>query len=143
MKFNFQRVTTPAYITSLALVVIGFLFALGTMAVVAWLFVILGIALNVMAVAVTAINDTPRAIRQPERSSVESGTRVVINPETDEEQQATPVGSASTAAAGATAPVKDEKPAKRWGSSSLRTNVASKLGSRSATGGTKDTHQVR
>ena len=140
MKFNFHRVKTPAYITSIALVVIGLLFELGSMPVAAWIFLILGIVLNVMAVSVTAVSDTPRAPRNVKRSSVDTGTRVVIDPEVDTEQQETvPVSSKAKS----TAPIKDEKPAKRAGSSALRANLAGKLGSRSPADGTKETHPVK
>lgn len=143
MKFNFHRVKTPAYITSIALVVIGLLFELGSMPVAAWIFVILGIVLNVMAVSVTAVNDNPRAPREFKRSSVEDGTRVVIEPDVDTEQQETVPATPSASKAKSTAPIKDEKPAKRMGSSALRANLAGKLGSRPAADGTKDTHQVK
>ena len=142
MKFNFHRVKTPAYITSIALVVIGLLFELGSMPVAAWIFLILGIVLNVMAVSVTAVNDTPRAPRDIKRSSVDTGTRVVIDPEVDTEQQHTVPAAASNTMAKSTAPIKDEKPAKRAGSSALRANLAGKLGSRSTADGTKDVHRV-
>ncbi|MFW6186877.1 MAG: hypothetical protein ACOC84_02595 [Actinomycetota bacterium] len=61
MKFNVQRVLTPAYLTSVALVVVGVLLGLAWYPVAAWLFVLLGLALNAMAVSVTEINDAPRA----------------------------------------------------------------------------------
>lgn len=141
MKFNFHRVKTPAYITSIALVVISLLFALGSVPVAAWIFMILGVVLNVMAVSVTSVNDTPRAPREFRRSSVEDGTRVVIEPEVDTEQQET-VPAPSKAKS--TAPVKDEKPSKRMGSSAFRagSNLAGKLGSRPAADGAKDGHPV-
>ncbi|MFI7584135.1 hypothetical protein ACH9DO_10115 [Kocuria sp. M1N1S27] len=60
MKFNVQRVLTPAYLTSVALIVIGVLLGLAWYPVAAWLFVLSGLALNAMAVSVTAINDAPR-----------------------------------------------------------------------------------
>lgn len=60
MKFNVQRVLTPAYLTSIALIVIGVLLGLAWYPVAAWLFVLSGLALNAMAVSVTAINDAPR-----------------------------------------------------------------------------------
>ncbi len=140
MKFNFHRVKTPAYITSIALVVIGLLFELGSMPVAAWIFVILGIVLNVMAVSVTAVNDTPRAPREYKRRSVEDDTRVVIDSDVDTEQQETVPAPAKSKS---TAPIKDEKPAKRMGSSALRANLAGKLGSRPSAEGTKDTQQVK
>ncbi len=61
MKFNVQRVLTPAYLTSVALVVIGVLLGLAWYPVAAWVFVLLGLALNAMAVSVTEIHDAPRA----------------------------------------------------------------------------------
>lgn len=61
MKFNVQRVLTPAYLTSVALIVVGVVLGLAWYPVAAWLFVLCGLALNAMAVSVTAINDTPRA----------------------------------------------------------------------------------
>ncbi|GAA1754361.1 hypothetical protein [Kocuria aegyptia] len=60
MKFNVQRVLTPAYLTSVALVVVGVVLGLAWYPVAAWLFVLAGLALNAMAVSVTAINDAPR-----------------------------------------------------------------------------------
>ena len=79
MKFDFQRVKTPAYLTSLALVVIGLLCAVGSLAVLAWILTILGIALNVMAVSITAIDDLPARARR-------TGTRVVEDPEPETDQ---------------------------------------------------------
>lgn len=120
MKFNFQRVRTPTYITSVVLVVIGLLFALGSVAAAAWIFVVLGVALNVMAVSVTEI--TERGPRE-----VDPASRVVIEPEADTEQQAvvTPAAGARPAAASAPArPVRDEKPGKTAGSTSLRANIS-------------------
>lgn len=137
MRFNFRRVKTPAYITSIALVVIGLLFELGSMPVAAWILVILGIVLNVMAVSVTAVDDAPRARREFKRSSVEDNTRVVIEPDVDTEQQNT-VPAPSQAKS--TAPVTDEKLSKRMGSSALRANLATKPGSRPAAHGTQDSH---
>lgn len=61
MKFNVQRVLTPAYLTSVALVVVGVVLGLAWYPVAAWLFVLAGLALNAMAVSVTEINDAPRA----------------------------------------------------------------------------------
>ncbi|MBD2762068.1 hypothetical protein IEE92_05790 [Kocuria sp. cx-116] len=140
MKFNFRRVKTPAYITSIALVVIGLLFALGSVPVAAWIFVILGIVLNVMAVSITEVNDTPRAPREFKRSSVDNGTRVVIEPDVDTEQQETvPAPSKAKSAAS----IKDEKPSKRMGSSPLRANLANKSGSRPANHRPQDSHQVK
>lgn len=63
MKFNVQRVLTPAYLTSVALIVVGVLLGLAWFPVAAWLFALAGLALNAMAVSVTAINDAPRAPR--------------------------------------------------------------------------------
>lgn len=60
MKFNVQRVLTPAYLTSVALVVVGVVLGLAWYPVAAWLFVLGGLALNAMAVSVTEINDAPR-----------------------------------------------------------------------------------
>jgi hypothetical protein len=60
MKFNVQRVLTPAYLTSVALVVVGVVLGLAWYPVAAWLFVLAGLALNAMAVSVTEINDAPR-----------------------------------------------------------------------------------
>ncbi|MFF0988771.1 hypothetical protein [Kocuria nitroreducens] len=60
MKFNVQRVLTPAYLTSVALVVVGVVLALAWYPKTAWLFVLAGLALNAVAVSVTEINDTPR-----------------------------------------------------------------------------------
>ena len=140
MKFNFHRVKTPAYITSMALVVIGLLFGLGSMPAAAWIFVILGIVLNVVAVSVTAVNDTPRAPREFRRSSVESSTRVVIDPDVDTEQQETVPAPAKAKSA---APITDEKPSKRMGSSALRANLVNKSGSRPAAHGTQDSHRVK
>lgn len=79
MKFDFQRVKTPAYLTSVALVVIGLLCAVGSLAVLAWILTILGIALNVMAVSITAIDDLPARARR-------TGTRVVVDPEPETDQ---------------------------------------------------------
>ncbi|MGX5357302.1 hypothetical protein [Kocuria sp. KH4] len=64
MKFNVQRVLTPAYLTSVALIVIGVLLGLAWYPVAAWVFVLLGLALNAMAVSVTEIHDGPRAAGQ-------------------------------------------------------------------------------
>ena len=61
MKFNVQRVLTPAYLTSIALVVVGVLFGLVWSPVAAWLFALAGLALNAVAVSVTEINDAQRA----------------------------------------------------------------------------------
>lgn len=61
MKFNVQRVLTPAYLTSIALVVIGVLLAMVWTPGAAWLFVLVGLGLNAMAVSVTEIHDSPRA----------------------------------------------------------------------------------
>ncbi len=61
MKFNVQRVLTPAYLTSVALVVVGVVLGLAWYPVAAWVFVLAGLALNAMAVSVTEINDAPRA----------------------------------------------------------------------------------
>ncbi|MEX5297293.1 hypothetical protein RCG67_00750 [Kocuria sp. CPCC 205292] len=61
MKFNVQRVLTPAYLTSIALVVVGVVLALAWYPRTAWVFVLAGLALNAMAVSVTEINDAPRA----------------------------------------------------------------------------------
>lgn len=94
MKFNFQRVKPPAYITSAALLVIGVLFALGSMAVAAWIFLLLGLVLNVMAVSVTEISREPRVSRS-RTLAVDTASRVVIEPEPDTEEQATvPVAAA-------------------------------------------------
>lgn len=60
MKFNVQRVLTPAYLTSVALVVVGVVLALAWYPGAAWLFVLAGLALNAMAVSVTEIHDAPR-----------------------------------------------------------------------------------
>ncbi|MDO4917910.1 hypothetical protein [Kocuria sp.] len=73
MQFNFRRAKTPAYLTSLALVVLGLLFAVASVSVLAWLLTILGIALNVMAVSITGIDDSPSRARG-------TGTRVVTEP---------------------------------------------------------------
>lgn len=67
MKFNVQRVLTPAYLTSVALVVVGVLLGLVWSPVAAWLFVLSGLALNAMAVSVTEIRDAPRAPRTSSR----------------------------------------------------------------------------
>lgn len=61
MKFNVQRVLTPAYLTSVALVVVGVLLGLAWFPVAAWLFVLAGLGLNAVAVSVTEIHDAPRA----------------------------------------------------------------------------------
>lgn len=61
MKFNVQRVLTPAYLTSIALVVVGVLLGLAWYPVAAWLVVLAGLVLNAMAVSVTEIHDAPRA----------------------------------------------------------------------------------
>jgi hypothetical protein len=66
MKFNVQRVLTPAYLTSVALVVVGVVLGLAWYPVAAWLFVLAGLALNAMAVSVTEIHDAPR--RRPSLS---------------------------------------------------------------------------
>ena len=79
MQFNFRRAKTPAYLTSLALVVIGLLFAVGSMPVLAWIVTILGIALNVMAVSITQINESPARAHG-------TGTRVVTQPEAETDQ---------------------------------------------------------
>ena len=63
MKFNVQRVLTPAYLTSVALVVVGVLLALEWFTVTAWVFVLLGLGLNAVAVSVTEIHDGPRTER--------------------------------------------------------------------------------
>ncbi|GEO95603.1 hypothetical protein ACT4S2_08245 [Kocuria turfanensis] len=76
MKFNVQRVLTPAYLTSIALIVIGVLLGLAWYPVAAWVFVLLGLALNAMAVSVTEIHDAPRAGgRRPTLPSRASRTR--------------------------------------------------------------------
>ena len=67
MKFNVQRVLTPAYLTSVALVVLGVVLALAWYPVAAWLFVLLGLGLNAVAVSVTEIHDSPRAPRTTAR----------------------------------------------------------------------------
>lgn len=122
MKFNFQRVRTPAYITSVILVVIGLLFALGSVAAAAWIFVILGVALNVMAVSVTELTD--RGARE-----VDPTSRVVIEPEADTEQQAVVAPAAAARAGSAPArPARDEKPGKTTGSTPLRANVSRTFG---------------
>lgn len=79
MKFNFRRAKTPAYLTSLALIVIGLLLAVASVSVLAWIVMILGIALNVMAVSITQINEGPSRARG-------TGTSVVPEPEADTEQ---------------------------------------------------------
>ena len=79
MKFNFRRAKTPAYLTSLVLIVLGLVFAVASVAALAWLLTILGVALNVMAVSITAINEAPSRARG-------TGTRVVEEPEADTEQ---------------------------------------------------------
>ncbi|RLY93946.1 hypothetical protein EAE32_01510 [Kocuria tytonicola] len=79
MQFNFRRAKTPAYLTSLALVVIGLLFAVGSMSVLAWIVTILGIVLNVMAVSITQITGSPARARG-------TGTRVVTEPEAETDQ---------------------------------------------------------
>ncbi|HST73523.1 MULTISPECIES: hypothetical protein [Kocuria] len=106
MKFNVQRVLTPAYLTSVALVVLGVVLGLAWYPVAAWLFVLLGLALNAMAVSVTAINDAPRTsgrrrpslpVRTPRPgTAVDEGSgagrperREVVEPEA--ETAATPV----------------------------------------------------
>ncbi|MGX0886853.1 hypothetical protein ACUW97_001264 [Kocuria rhizophila] len=78
MTFDFQRAKTPAYITSLALVVIGLLCASGSVAVLSWILTLLGLALNVVAVSITSLDGPGRARR--------TGTRVVEEPEADTEQ---------------------------------------------------------
>ncbi|MUN62969.1 hypothetical protein GMA12_07415 [Kocuria sediminis] len=77
MKFNVQRVLTPAYLTSIALIVIGVLLGLAWYPVAAWVFVLLGLALNAMAVSVTEIHDAPRAAgrRRPSLPSRAPRTR--------------------------------------------------------------------
>ena len=79
MQFNFRRAKTPAYLTSIVLVVLGLLFALGSMSVLAWIVTILGIVLNVMAVSLTQINDSPARAHG-------TGTRVVVEPEAETDQ---------------------------------------------------------
>lgn len=79
MKFNFRRAKTPAYLTSLVLIVLGLIFAVASVGVLAWILTILGIALNVMAVSITEINESPARARG-------TGTRVVEEPEPDTEQ---------------------------------------------------------
>ncbi|MDN5631254.1 hypothetical protein RGB72_11035 [Glutamicibacter protophormiae] len=79
MKFNFRRAKTPAYLTSLALIVLGLIFAVASVGVLAWILTILGVALNVMAVSITAIDESPSRARS-------TGTRVVEEPEADTEQ---------------------------------------------------------
>lgn len=127
MQFNFQRVRTPAYITSIVLVVIGLLFALGSVASAAWIFVILGVALNVMAGSVIAIGE--RAPRPGE-----PGSRVVIEPEADTEQNAavTPAAGLETVPPSPARPVRDEAPGRPAGSTSLRSNVSRAAGTREA-----------
>ena len=116
MKFDFQRVKTPAYLTSVALVVIGLLCAVGSLAVLAWILTILGIALNVVAVSITAIDDLPARARR-------TGTRVVEDsePETDQHDVVAParaqhsVSGRSAASAGTSA---------QGGSSAVRPSAA-------------------
>lgn len=73
MKFNVQRVLTPAYLTSVALVVVGVVLGLAWYPVAAWLFVLAGLALNAMAVSVTEINDAPRRRPAPSASEGDGG----------------------------------------------------------------------
>ena len=106
MKFNVQRVLTPAYLTSVALIVVGVVLGLAWYPVAAWVFALSGLALNAMAVSVTAINDSARGtgagarrrpslpVRRPRRGG--AGDRAVpgdrlpaVEPEA--ETQATPV----------------------------------------------------
>ncbi|MFI7481387.1 hypothetical protein ACH9EU_03110 [Kocuria sp. M1R5S2] len=60
MKFNVQRVLTPAYLTSVALIVLGVFFGMVWNPVAAWVFALAGLVLNAVAVSVTAIDDAPR-----------------------------------------------------------------------------------
>ncbi|MFC3482279.1 hypothetical protein ACFOLD_16925 [Kocuria carniphila] len=94
--------------------VIGLLFELGSMPVAAWIFVILGIVLNLMAVSVTAVNDNPRAPREFKRSSVEDGTRVVIEPDVDTEQQETVPAAPSTPRRSPPPPSRTKSPQSAW-----------------------------
>lgn len=121
MNFNFQRVKTPAYITSIALVVIGLLFEMGSVPVLPWIFVILGVVLNVMAVSVTSIDETQRAPRGVESSRANPEDRVVIDSEMDTEEQR--AVSAAPSRLQRLRPVKDEKPAKQGGSSAFRSDA--------------------
>ena len=101
MQFNFRRAKTPAYLTSLALVVIGLLFAVGSMPVLAWIVTILGIVLNVMAVSITQINESPARARG-------TGTRVVTEPEaeTDQHDVVPSVGTARDGSSALRAPAR-------------------------------------
>lgn len=93
MKFNVQRVLTPAYLTSIALIVIGVLLGLAWYPVAAWVFVLLGLALNAMAVSVTEIHDAPRAggrrptlparVSRTRRPADERGDGPEADPDTD------------------------------------------------------------
>ena len=116
MKFNFHRVKTPAYITSIALVVIGLLFEMGSMPVLAWIFVILGLVLNVLAVSITGIPEAQRSPRGVGRSEPDTADHAVTHPQADTEQQPVPSGSSRL---NRLRPVKDEKPSKRGGSSAV------------------------
>lgn len=101
MKFNFRRVKSPAYLTSVGLLLIGLLFALASVAVAAWIFFLLGIALNVVTVSVTNVPDSSSRARG-------AGTRVVVEPEADTEQQAA-VPPAGSSPAGSSSLRRDEE----------------------------------
>ncbi|WP_367404379.1 hypothetical protein [Kocuria marina] len=101
MKFNFRRVKSPAYLTSVGLLLIGLLFALASVAVAAWIFFLLGIALNVVTVSVTDVSDSSSRARG-------AGTRVVVEPEADTEQHAA-VPPAGSSPAGSSSLRRDEE----------------------------------
>lgn len=79
MTFDFHRAKTPAYLTSVALVVLGLLCASGTWVVLGWILAVLGLALNVVAVSITGLNGSPTRARR-------TGTRVVVDPDPDTQQ---------------------------------------------------------
>lgn len=103
MKFNFRRVKSPAYLTSVGLLLIGLLFALASVAVAAWIFFLLGIALNVVTVSVTDVPDSSSSSR-----ARGAGTRVVVEPEADTEQHAA-VPPAGSSPAGSSSLRRDEE----------------------------------
>ncbi|OXS80910.1 hypothetical protein [Kocuria marina] len=101
MQFNFRRVKSSAYLTSVGLLLVGLLFALASVAVAAWIFFLLGIALNVVTVSITKVPDSASRARG-------AGTRVVVEPEADTEQHAA-VPPAGSSPAGSSSLRRDEE----------------------------------
>lgn len=89
MKFDFRRLS-PALVTSLALIFFALLCASIGWTVFAWLVGLLGLALNVVGIAVVQVNDAPRS------SSTVSGTnRATVS--SNKSEAAGPAGSAESA----------------------------------------------